>query len=402
MWEELWLDGTDALSDKRYVDARRALEAAVNEARGSSSNLRVGVSLDRLAHAYAESGMESEALKTWEEAIEVFNRSLKQDKDNATERIVRKELIGSQNSLAATLILQKKYEAAEKVLNEAIQSAQLIGGADMKNTRDKRLVLDLGNCYQSLGTVYEAKNKTDDARRMYALASRNMAGLNLDAPDSKLLQSAVTGYGATASDLSGEDIARLNQMVRKWLPEHEAGGAANQINETEKAAEHYRKAFDIARQYKFSSEQSLSSLTQLLKVLNRSRNEAQSENLIRRYLPEIEKAEASKQLDNVLGEMTKTYVRQSKWAQAELILKQRLKVRESVRGPNNYHVGETLYDLGCVYLALNNLTQAEFCLRKAQKIMEYSGTTDNAMNSKIAVKLTELQEVQDTQKNRKK
>lgn len=402
MWEELWLDGIDALSDKRYVDARRALEASVNEARGSGSNLRVGVSLDRLAHAYAESGMESEALKTWEEAIEVFNRSLKQDKDNATEKIVRKELIGSQNSLAAILISQKKYEGAEKVLKEAIQSAQLIGGADMKNTRDKQLVLDLGNCYQSLGAVYEAKNRTEDARQMYVLASRNMADLNLNAADSKLLQSTVTRYGVSGANLSGEDVARFNQMVRKWLPEHEAGGAANQINETEKAADHYRKAFDIARQYKFSSDQSLSSLTQLLKVLNRSRNEAQSEVLIRRYFPEIEKAEASKQIDNVLGEMSKTYVRQSKWAQAETILKQRLKVRESVRGPNNFHVGETLYDLGCLYLTLNNLTQAEFCLRKAQKIMEYSGTTDNAMNSKIAVKLTELQEVQDTLKNRKK
>jgi tetratricopeptide (TPR) repeat protein len=175
MWEDLWLDGADALSEKRLVDARRILESAVQEARGVGSNMRLGISLDRLGDAYTESEMLTEAEKSYNEAIAAFDQSIKDDKTDANEKFVLKEQIGSLSSLANVLVKQKKYQTAEKCIGRAIAIAQRLGGTNMSETRDKLLVIDYGSCLQTLGMIYEATGRNEEAQQSYIKASHNMA-----------------------------------------------------------------------------------------------------------------------------------------------------------------------------------------------------------------------------------
>jgi tetratricopeptide (TPR) repeat protein len=390
IWEELWLDGTDALADKRFVDARRILELAAREARGANSNMRLGVTLDRLAEAYAESEMSVEAEKTYEEAIAVFDRSLKEDKDDATEKIVRKEQIGTLSALAQILIEKKKYKAAEQLLAQAVTSAQLLGGNDMQDTRDKQLVMDYGSCLQKLGTIYEITNRSEDAQKVYVKATRFMSELTLKEGDSSMMKDTLGSQKAPGSQMSNEEIARQNEMIRKWTALHEAASQAYDAADHRGARENYFKAYELARAYKPTCDQAMDSLTQLIKMLNKSHQYAASEQLIASNLSLIETSSATKPMDNALGEMSRTYLHQRKWQQAEKLLKIRVKFRETIRGANNFHVAETLYELANVYAELGDKMQAEFFYRKALKILIYNGITDNSLNGKIEMRLTML------------
>lgn len=402
MWEELWLEGTDALEEKRYVDARRILEQATKEVRGTHNNMRLGVSLDRLADAYIASDMDREAQKSYEEAIDVFDQSIKNDRNVATEKIARREQIGSLSSLAQLLVKKKKFQAAEKLIERAMANAQLLGGTSMKDTNDKLLVMDFGTCLRTLGKIYESTNRESEALTTYMKASEYMADLNVGEGDSDLLQKVVQNREAEGSQMSGDEIRQLNALIQKWTPLQDEGKRLYQEGKLADARDNFEKAYVLARAFQPTCVPAMDSLTQLLKVRNKLREFDEAEKLVAANLPIIEKSPPTKSMDNALGEMAKVFMHQRQWHESEKLLRLRVKFREAIRGDNNFHVAETLYELAVVYLESNNLTQAEFCLRKAQKILDYNNISDKTLNTRIATALARLDELRDAGKHQKK
>lgn len=402
MWEELWLEGTDALEEKRYVDARRILEQATKEVRGTHNNMRLGVSLDRLADSYLASDMDKEAQKSYEEAIDVFDQSIKNDRDVTTEKVARREQIGSLSSLAQLLVKKKKFQAAEKLIERALSNAQFLGGTSMKETNDKLLVMDFGTCLQTLGKIYESTNRESEARATYVKASEYMADLNMGDADSDLLQMVVKNKDAEGSQMSGDEIRQLNALIQKWTPLQNEGKVLHQEGKFAEARDSFQKAYVLARAFNPSCDQAMDSLTQLLKMRNKLREFDEAEKLVAANLPLIEKSPPTKAMDNALGEMAKVFMNQKQWHESEKLLKLRVKFRETIRGDNNFHVAETLYELANVYLESNNLPQAEFCLRKAQKILDYNNISDKTLNTRIATAMARLDELRDAGKHQKK
>jgi len=388
IWEELWLEGMDALAEDRLVDARRILESAVKEARGAARNkLRLAITLDRLGDAYNESGMVQEAAKNYREALETLDQSIVEDKSAANEKIALKEQVGTLNSLARILVDENKFVQAEKLLEQAVTSATRIGGTNMGFTKDKLLIMDYGACLQSLGNVYERTGREKDAENYYVKASHFMSEFSIKNDSSSLFKATIERESAKGSTMTADDMSRSNAMIRLWSPlQQEANLALNQ-SDVKTAEAKFLAAYEVACKYKPASDQALESLSQLLRLYCKTHKFEQAEVLISKNFELLEKAPPSKPMDNVFGEMFKVYKNQGKWREAEKVMRSRVKMRETLRGPNNFHVAESLYDLGQSLTEQQRNPEAEFVLRKGLKILEFNGMGDHDLISKINARL---------------
>lgn len=393
-WEQQWLDGSDALSEGRLVDARNLLEAAVTTARGTKgSDMRVGVTLDRLGDAYAQSNMGDQAEKAYQAAIDAFDKSLSNDKSESNQNIVLKEQIGTFSSLASIWLAQNKYKKSEKFLDRAVANAKAIGITDTKNIQDKLVMSEYGACLQQLGIVYENTGRKEKAAKTYLRASKFMPDLVIKDDSSSLFRSVV-GDTKQDSGLSSNDTARLNDMIRKWQPIYQAGMQAHEEGDTAGAQASLKKAYQLARAFSPSAEPTIDSLTELIRTTNKLHRYPESERLFNENRAVLMTGEPTKAIDNVLGEANKTYIRQRKWSEAERVLIRRIKVRETLRGPTNIHVAETLNELGTLYIEMKQPKQAELVLQKALKIADNSDHQDSDLAAKITLRLSTLKEAE--------
>lgn len=393
-WEQQWLDGTDALSEGRLVDARKLLELAVVEARGTKhSDMRVGVTLDRLGDAYAQSDMISDAEMKYSEAVDAFDRSLKSDQSEVDRNIVLKEQIGTFNSLAAIWLEQNKYKKAERILDRAVANAKLVGANEPKSSKDKLVLSEYGSCLQKLGFVYENTGRKEQAAKTYLKASKFMPDLVIKDDSSSLFRSVV-GETKQENGLSTNDTARLNDMIRKWQPIYQAGMQAHEEGDSVTAQLNLRKAYQLARAFSPTAEPTVDSLTQLIRVTNKLRQYPEAERLFEQNKGFFMSGTPTKSMDNALGESAKTFIRQRKWSEAEAIIIRRVKVREILRGPTNMHVAETLNELGSLYIEMKQPTQAELVLQKALKVLDNSDQQDSDLAAKITLRLSTLKEEQ--------
>lgn len=389
-WEQLWLDGTDALAEGRLVDARHLLERALAEARSTgSSDMRVGITLDRLADAYAESDMTSDAEKAYLEAMDVFDKRLKEDKNEINQTIMLKEQIGTINGLTTIWLRQHKYKKAEKLLDRAVAIAKQVGCDDPEETRDKLALTEFGACLQKLGFIYENTERKEKAAKTYNKASKFLPELANKNAHGFLATSAI---GATTSEtgVTSGETARLNEMIRMWSPIYEEGLGKLAQGDDVAAQLSFRKAYRLARAFSDSCEPAMDSLNQLIRVTNKRRQFSDAERLFVENRTVLMEGTPTKSIDNTLGEIVKTFLRQDHWKEAEPVLLRRVEVREFLRGPSNIHVAETLSDLGSVYIELKRNKQAELVLEKAMRIVDASDKPDSELASKIALKLSTL------------
>lgn len=378
-WEQMWLDGCDALNESRLNEARQLLEQAVPEARALGDDMRLGITLNRLGDAYRKSGMDPEAEKTYAESVEALQRGAKNS--TGSDETLYKELANSLSALGQIQLSRQKLKDAETSLQDAIKQAEKIGGANMERTSDKLLVKDYATSLKSLAIIYENSNRMSEAESTYLKAFRfDLAA----ASDKTILHSkAFDKARSAAAGISVKEETKLNDMIRRWTPLMDAGNRACDEMNWEEAEKNFKAAFDLARSMNQTGTQSIDSLTQLIKTQLKSRKLDEAEKLTEAYFPLIEKAKASKPIDNVLGEMSRTYIRQRKLPQAEKIIAHRVKVRQEVRGPGNTHVAETLYDLGLIYIEEGKKPQAQLVLQKAAQICKENGVSEDKLGVKI-------------------
>jgi tetratricopeptide (TPR) repeat protein len=391
VWEQQWLDGTDALSEGRLVDARRLLESAVNEARSGGRAMRVAITLDRLGDSYMASQMIKEAEKSYTESLALFEKAIKKETSDINQKIVMKEQIGTMSALAGIWLLDRKYKKAEKLLDQAVGIAKLLGVNDLKNTKDKLVVKDLGSCLQKLGFAYEAEGRTTDAEQTYFKASKLMPDLVMKDDSSSQFHSAVEKNDGDDPSTTKES-KKLNEMIKRWSPVFQSAETALAKNLTAQAQMQFRRAYQMSREVDPASEPAIDSLTQLMRVTNKLGQYPETERLFNENKKELFDNAPTKQVDNALGQAAKTYIRQHKWGDAERILVRRVKVREILRGPTNFHVAETLSELGSVYVEMHQISQAELVLKRALKIVEDSDQMNTDLAANLSLRLSTLKQ----------
>ncbi len=371
-WEQLWLDGCDAIADLRLNDARRAFQDAEQQARLlGAADPRLGFTLRRLGDAYALSDMLEDAESAYQRAVEVLRANLSRHSDE----LVDKELVDSLTSLGELQLRKRKFKEAEATFNQAIREAEHIGGSNMERNDDRLLEISFASALKGLGLVYSYTNRSMEAEAAYSRALRfDVAGsisVNAESGPEAFVK-AVDKLRVARAAMTIEEEKRASEIISNWTPVQDAGVRAGSEHNYALAEENFSKAFEIGRQIRLTAPQAMDSLTELLKVLIKQRKYSRAEQLSSACLSKIisDTNPPNKQTDNALGEMAKSYLVQDKFRQAIPYVECRLKLRQKLRGPNNFHVAETLYDLGVLYQKVGAFPEAELVFNKALQILK--------------------------------
>ncbi|MBX9667975.1 MAG: tetratricopeptide repeat protein [Candidatus Obscuribacterales bacterium] len=383
VWEQLWMDATDAQKENRLIDARRLLDSAAKEIEQSKRWLRIGVTYDRLGDVYLASNMGREAESAYQRALSAFNTYKDTNKSVANERLVIKEIVGTSKSLSPLLIEGKHFKDAEKLITDAIQSAERIGGPEMQNSTDRLLIIDYAENIRCLGQLYERTNRYTEAERCYLKAARFLPALLVKDRDSRLLHNIVTLEHDRSTGKTLEQTQELNNLVRSWSPVYESGFEAIENQDLATARDRFREAYEMIKDADPYGHHTMDSLSQLIKVTNKLNQFQQSEKLVAESFPGMLKAVPSKRIDNVLGEMAETCRRTKNWTMSEEILKHRIEVRKAIHGQDNIHVAEALNNLGDFYSSTERRTEAEDFYQKALKVLSEANLIDTDLASVV-------------------
>ncbi len=377
------MDAIDAQKENRLIDARRLLESAVKESEQSKGWLRIGVTYDRLGDVYLASNMRREAESAYQSALSAFSAYKDTNKSVANERLVIKEVVGISRSLSPLLIEGKHFKDAEKLIAEAIQSAERLGGPEMRKSTDPLLVIDYAENIRCLGLLYERTNRYTEAERCYLKAARFLPALLVKDRESRLLHNIVILEHDKSAGKSLEQTQKLNNLVRYWSPVYESGFEAIEKQDLATARDRFREAYEMIKDADPYGHHTVDSLTQLLKVTNKLNQFQQSERLVVESFPGMLKAVPSKRIDNVLGEMAETCKRTKNWTMDEEILKHRIEVRKAIYGQDNIHVAEALNNLGELYSSTKRRTEAEDFYQKALKVLSEANLIDTDLASVV-------------------
>jgi len=368
-WEQLWVDGVEALAQARLSDAQNFLRQAERTMAGDP--LRRGITLNRLGDTLLGMNLKEEAEKNYRDAVGAL------DGDGGV--LATKEEVSSLSALAMLLVEKGDYKEAEEILKHALALAQKASGNDLDHVKDKQLQFDYANSLKTLGLVYEKTDRAPEAPREYLKASRFMPEPLLQNNATPLLLKVLASQRTQRARTFTTEEKNVNEMIDQWTPLQERAEHAVEQGDFESALPTLRKAYRIARTVNPVNDQSMDSLTVLLKVLNKTGSFSESERLIAENFSHMKANPPTKSIDNALGQMGNTYMCQHNYPQAERMINLRLHKRKILRGPENVHVAETLNDLGKLYMQMGNYPKAQESLNEALKILSVNDRLDDQL-----------------------
>lgn len=377
-WETFQSDGDKAFRDLRFDAAKTFFSSAVEEAKALGANdFRLAISLDRLASVYAVEGDDKKAESLLERAVQVHERNA------APSNLTRKEMVRSYRALADVLVREKRFKDAGTLYTKAADAYRASVPANSTGSDDWLSNCDFVRSVHGLAMVSDNLGDNGVADEFYKKALSAARELKMSSPMTNAMQGDYakflrkTNRNAEAQRIEeARQLTGLEQeqaaLLKQWTELHESGLAELEAKHFERAEELLRKALETSRRFGKNNVHVLVSMQDLVRALMRARKPEAFSALLPEAHALIKKSPDSKELDNLLGTVAKIEEHRKNWSDAEALTSQRVGLRERLRGSENEHVAETLYDLASIYAKQDKVEPAVTALKRALSILRKS------------------------------
>ncbi len=379
-WEKYQSDGEKALLDNRLDAAKTLFNSAVSEAQSLQANdFRLAISLDRLATVCLAQGKDDEAQKYLEHAVKVYEREQSPSKDSLT----RKEVVRSYRALADITTKKKKFKQACEIYSKAVNAyRQSLAPGTLKSS-DWLLNEDYVRCLYGLAIAYDAQAENGIAEKHFERALQAAEENQLPKPFVESVQADYAKFLRKTNRLqqadriegmlreSGEEKQQTD-LLRQWTELHDSSVAEADRKQWNQAEAHCRSAWLIARKLGETNIHVLMSVQQLLRIFLQARNYEAAYSLISETSPLVKTFPDSKELDNLITPMARLQETKQNWSEAIELTEQRINLRKRLRGSENEHVAEALYDAAKLYLKVGRIDVAQARCNEAISILQKS------------------------------
>lgn len=387
-FEKYLLDAQRALQEDDSARGERLLRLAVSSGEKlGGSNWRLALAEGRLGKVLLDNQKNEEAANALRSSVDHF-RAARADSADVANLIAKER--GETSSLLGLLLLEKKdYASARSYLEEA-SSLLSPFWAQAKEERQRDTLAGIGYARALYGLALMCLQGGDDvgAAKNYEAALRVIDEERVPVPlrdevagsYSNFLRSKKRLQKAEQVDAKQEEYERFNPGGPKavardaWRDALAKGRDASHDDLMEKADQHYAEAYKQVNLFEKSGDDALQTIIEWSRVKQRINDPAAADGLLERARDMALKVggQRSIQYDNYLQGKERVLKLQRKYAEEEAVLLEQVRLREELRGKDNFHVAETLKRLSTCQYRLNKLPEAVDYSKKAIAIFKKS------------------------------
>lgn len=387
-FEKYVLDAQRASQEEDSARAERLLRLAVTAGEKlGGSDWRLALAQGRLGKVLLDNQKAEEATKVLSSSVDHFRAARPTSPDIAN--LIAKER-GETASLLGLLLVQKNdYASARSYLEEA---ASLLSPfwEQAKEERERDTLAGIGYARALYGLALMSRQTGDDvgAEKNYEAALRVIDEESVPVPlrddvagsYSNFLRSKKRLQKAEQVDAKQEAYERFNPGGPKavardaWRDALAKGRDAAHDDLMEKADQHFSEAYKQVNLFEKSGDDALQTIIEWSRVKQRINDPAAADKLLEQARDMALKVggQRSIQYDNYLQGKERVLKLQRKYAEEEAVLLEQVRLREELRGKDNFHVAETLKRLATCQNRLNKLPEAVDYSKKAIAIFKKS------------------------------
>lgn len=372
--EKYLLDGQRSLQENDYERAERMFRQSVAYGlKLGKSDWRLALAEGRLGKVLINNRKEEEAKKVLTASIDHFRGAGAGLQDSAN--LVAKER-GEVDSLLGLLLLEENdIGAARPYLEEAAATlAPFWAASKAESERDTLAGIGYARAVYGLAKIREHDSDDIGAAKYYEEALKVIDEERVPVP----LRVEVAGSFARFLKRKG-NLQRAEQVEQKqeeyekfnpggtkaiardaWRDAFNKGREAAHDDRVDKADHYFAEAFKQVGLYEKDGDDALQTLIEWSRVKQRNNDSAGADALLNqaeRMAVRIG-GPRSVQYDNYLQAKDRVLKLQHKYEEEEALLLEQVKLREELRGKDNFHVGETLKRLSSCRYRMNKLPQA--------------------------------------------
>lgn len=379
--EKYLLDGQRALQENDSERAERMFRLAVAHGEKlGGGDWRLALAEGRLGKILLNNQKEPDARKTLALSIEHFRAAKTSSQESAN--LIAKERGEADSLLGLLLVENNDVNAARPYLEEAAATlAPFWSQAKDEQDRDTLAGIGYARALYGLARIRQHDGDESGAEKNYEAAlsvideERVPVPLRDDVADafSKLLRSKGKAGEAEKVEEKQEEYERFNPGGPKavardaWRDAYTKGRDASRSNDYTKSDEYFAAAFKHVSVYEKSGEDALQTLFEWSRTKQKMNDSAAADALLKQAEAMALKlgGPRSTQFDNYLQAKARVLKLQHKYDVLEILLNQKLALREELRGKDNFHVGETLMDRASCRVHLNRMSEAEADMKRA-------------------------------------
>lgn len=335
------------------------------------NNWRLALAQGRLGKVLAGNQKADEARKVLSASIENFRAASTDSPDIAN--LIAKERGEADSLLGMLLVENNDWNAARPYLEEAVAMLAPYWSKS-EEARDTLAGIGYARALYGLAKIRQHDRDEDGAMKNFhsALAvideERVPVPLRDDVSEAycALLKSAGKVREAAEVARKQEEYERFNPGGPKaiardaWRDAFAKGREAAHDDHGDKAEQYFAEAFKQVRLYEKDGDDALQTLFEWSRVKQRNGDAAGADALLQKAEEMAIKVGGprSVQYDNYMQAKDRVLKLQHKYQEEEALLLGQIKLREELRGKDNFHVGETLKRLSSCRYRLNKLPEA--------------------------------------------
>lgn len=382
------LDGERALQENDSERAERLFRQAVAYgAKSGKNDWKLALAEGRLGRVLVNSGKSDEAKMVLSSSIDHFRAAGPGSSDRAN--LIAKERGEADSLLGILYVDSNDVNSARPYLEEASATlAPFWSQSKDDELRDTLSGIGYARALYGLAKIRQHDGDVDGALKNYQSALNVIDEERISVPLRENVAGALAQLLRSQGRLEKADRVEQKQDEYKkfnpggpsavardaWREDYNKAHEAARNNEHAKADQYFAEAFKQVEKYDRDGEDALQTLLEWSRAKQKSGDSSGADGLLKRAeaMTLRKWGAGSLQYDNYRLAKNRVLKAQHKYDELEAALLEQVKLRESLRGKENFHVGETLKSLSWCRFRLNKLPEALADSKRAIAIFKRS------------------------------